>query len=108
MPHHREPSRQNDVRRAIAILASNDHQIIFRHHLAKARRAMRQRRQRLQVAAKAARLLEAHRGGGLIARPRQFAKQWTTAPAQKTHCATDALAGPVNVDTDVAWRTAAT
>src|SRR5882757_10448072 len=108
MPRHREPARQHHVRRAIAILAGNDHEIVFRHYLAEPRRAMRQRRQRLQVAAKTTRLLKAHRSGSLIASPRQFAEQRTATPAQKTNRATHSLAVSVDVDTHVARRSAAT
>src|SRR5882757_3254548 len=108
MPRHREPARQHHVRRAIAILAGNDHEIVFRHYLAEPRRAMRQRRQRLQVAAKTTRLLKAHRSGGLIACPRQFAEQRPTTPAQKTYRATHSFAVSVDVDTHVARRGAAT
>ena len=81
-PRHRKPSRQHDMRRAIAALACHDHQVVFRYHLAEPGRAMRQRRQRLEMAPKALRFFKAHRGCGLIAGPGQFTEDRTAAPAQ--------------------------
>ena len=50
------------------------------------------------------RLLKAHRGRRLVARPRQFAEQRTAPPAQKPDRAPNPLRVPLLVDADVARR----
>src|SRR5208282_5233078 len=65
---------------------------------------MRQRGQRLEMVAKARRLLKAHRGRGLIARPGQLTQQRAAAPAEKTNRASNPLRVPFSVDTQVARR----
>src|SRR5258707_13318973 len=69
---------------------------------------MRQRGQRFEMMPKARSLLKAHRGRGLIARPREFTKQRSATPAQKTHRAPDPLSVDVAIDTHIARRGAVT
>src|SRR5260221_3028144 len=67
---------------------------------------MCQRGQRFEMMPEARRFLKAHRGCGLIARPREFTKDRTAAPAQKTNGATNALRVAVGIDAHVARRSA--